>query len=135
MNAPVSLLQPDPCDPEIDARLASHANATLRKGHQPLTAQLLLDLRNDLPAGKRADSYIMIDTHGYTALVASNDLMCLFDPVVKSSLLVAGQAGTLLGMHVLTDAYKNPDRKVLPVSRVYVMSADGSEGRACNIGR
>jgi hypothetical protein len=121
----------DPSDPKIDAQLAATSNATLREEHRALTTELLMELRNDLPEDQRADSYIVLDASSWTTLMACGELMSMFDAVAKRETLMSGKAGVLLGMDVLTDAYKHShQRSALKADHVYVMAGDGSTGVA-----
>ena len=73
-----------------------------------------------------------------TNLLIANDVMqditgsiafgSWFDPVSQYEIIQTGQIGSLLGMSVITDAYRDPRLKVLNAGEVYVMSAPDTHG-------
>jgi len=51
-----------------------------------------------------------------------------FDPVSQYEIVQTGQIGTLLGMSVITDAYREPRLKVLNAGEVYITAAPDTHG-------
>jgi hypothetical protein len=51
-----------------------------------------------------------------------------FDPVSKLELIQTGMVGTILGMSVMTDAYRQPELKVLEPGEIYVTSTPETHG-------
>jgi len=77
-----------------------------------------------------------------TLLAASdvmNDLIGLnfstwFDPVTQYELVQTGAMGSLLGMNIITDAYRAPTLKVLDQGDVYVLSSPEYHGAIADRG-
>jgi hypothetical protein len=51
-----------------------------------------------------------------------------FDPVSQYEIVTTGQIGTLLGMSLITDAYREPRLKVLNAGEVYILAAPDTLG-------
>ena len=60
-------------------------------------------------------------------LVASN-FSSWFDPVSQYEIVTTGNIGSLLGMNIITDAYREPTLKVLDQGDVYLVSAPEFHG-------
>jgi hypothetical protein len=113
---------------EIKAKLESHCNSEVSTVPVTLNSELVSALRNKLPRDKRDTAYVLLDIRAYNALVHDDDLLLLFDPVPQHEAVMAGHFGALMGMDMFTDGIYNPDQRILPVHRIYVIAADGSEG-------
>lgn len=113
---------------EVKACLESHTNSQVFTKPEALDAALLQKLHNMLPAEKRHDARVLLDSQAYLAFIHNDDLVALFDPNSMHAATAAGHMGVLLGMDVLTDSFYPPATKILPQGRIYVMTADGSTG-------
>lgn len=119
---------------QTDPRLPYCLNSHLRKKPQKLTPELIVSLREDLPDEYRANCFFAFDGASYTYVMGDQDLFASLNrPSTRDELLRTGRVASVFGMDIFTDAYLHPDRKILPARRVYVVSADGSYGVACDI--
>jgi len=66
---------------------------------------------------------LLLTTDGMTDLTTSASFGTWFDPVSQFEVVSTGHVGNILGMTVLTDAWREPTLKVLLPSDVYVMAA------------
>jgi hypothetical protein len=113
---------------EVKAKLESHSSSEVSTIPVTLNSELVSSLRNRLPRDKRDTAYVLLDIRAYNAFVHDDDLLLLFDPVPYHEAVIAGHFGTLMGMDMFTDGIYNPDQRILPAHRIYIMAADGSEG-------
>jgi len=51
-----------------------------------------------------------------------------FDPVTKYQLVLEGRLGSLMGVHIITDAFREPKLRVLPDDTMYVLGPPNSVG-------
>lgn len=58
----------------------------------------------------------------WTDIIANPDFHEFLDPITKYDLAMHGQLGTLVGLDLLTDAFRNPNQKVLNKGELYVVS-------------
>jgi len=56
-------------------------------------------------------------------IIANPDFHEFLDPVTKYDLALHGQLGTLVGLNLLTDAFRQPNQKVLNRGEIYVVSS------------
>ncbi len=56
-------------------------------------------------------------------IISNSDFHDFLDPVTKYDLVLHGQLGTLVGLNLVTDAFRNPNQKVLNRGEIYVVSA------------
>jgi len=52
----------------------------------------------------------------------------LFDPVTQYEIIQTGYLGTLLGLQIITDAYREPNQKVLNAGEIYITSRPDTLG-------
>lgn len=64
----------------------------------------------------------------WSDIIGSNDFATMFDPITKFDLLQTGQIGTLVGMNIITDAFRAPNQKVLNPGEIYVVSDPSNLG-------
>ena len=63
----------------------------------------------------------LIATDIWGDIVGDTQFSSIIDPVSKHELLLTGQLGTILGMTVLTDAFRHPQQKVLNKGEMFVV--------------
>lgn len=61
-------------------------------------------------------------------IIADADFSGWFDPVTKHELILEGQLGSLLGVQIITDAFREPNLKVLDSGECYFCAAPQSLG-------
>lgn len=59
----------------------------------------------------------------WTDIIGSNDFATFLDPITKYDLALNGQLGTLVGMTLITDAFRQPNQKVLNAGEIYVVAS------------
>lgn len=64
----------------------------------------------------------------WTDITGSSDFSSFLDPISKYDLVLNGQLGTLLGMELITDAFRNPNQKVLEPGEIYVVASPENHG-------
>lgn len=58
----------------------------------------------------------------WSDIIANTDFHEFLDPITKYDLAMHGQLGTLVGLNLMTDAFRNPNQKVLNRGELYVVS-------------
>lgn len=61
-------------------------------------------------------------------IIGSNDFATFLDPITKYDLALNGQLGTLVGMQLITDAFRQPNQKVLAAGDIYVIADAENHG-------
>lgn len=61
-------------------------------------------------------------------IIGNNDFSGLFDPVTKYELIQEGNLGTILGVTMVTDAFRQQLLRVLDVGEVYLIGAPANHG-------
>lgn len=74
-----------------------------------------------------ADKWL-IATDIWTDIVGDTQFAGIIDPVSKHELLLTGQLGTILGMTVLTDAFRHPQHKVLNRGEMFIVGDEINHG-------
>lgn len=64
----------------------------------------------------------------WTDIIGSNDFATFLDPITKYDLALSGQLGTLVGMSLITDAFRQPNQKVLNAGEIYVVASPENHG-------
>ncbi len=77
----------------------------------------------NIPADK-----LLIATDIWTDIIGDTQFSGIIDPVSKHELLLTGQLGTILGMTVLTDAFRHPQHKVLNRGEFFVVGDPVNHG-------
>lgn len=74
--------------------------------------------RHNLPAATA-----IIANDYWTDIIGSNDFATMLDPITKYDLALNGQLGTLVGMQLVTDAFRQPNQKVLNAGEIYIVAS------------
>ncbi len=61
-------------------------------------------------------------------IIGSSDFAAFLDPITKYDLAFNGQLGTLVGMSLITDAFRQPNQKVLNPGELYVVASPENHG-------
>jgi hypothetical protein len=93
-----------------------------------LTTKNLGRLRQTIARWGLPATHIVLANDYWADVIGSNDFATFFDPITKYDLLMAGQIGTLVGMNIITDAYRQPNQKVLNPGEIYVVSEASNHG-------
>jgi hypothetical protein len=83
----------------------------------------------------RAGSYVVLNSKAWSTFVGHPETLQCFDPATRRAGVLSGHLGSLLGAEVYSDCYYSAEERILPEDcvRMYVMSADGSEGYSVNL--
>ncbi len=87
----------------------------LTPGHLARIRQAVTDW--NLPA-----TTAIIANDFWSDVISNPDFHEFLDPVTKYDLALHGQLGTLVGLNLLTDAFRQPNQKVLNRGEIYVVS-------------
>lgn len=121
-------------EPTVDPRVAFFANAKIQMSAPAITHPLIAEMRERLSMLKRVGCYFMFDSASYVHVIGNDELVSIMTDVeTRVGLMRTGRLSSLLGMDVLTDAYMQPDQKLLPAHHLYVMAGDGLDGVVCHI--
>ena len=64
----------------------------------------------------------------WSDVIGSNDFATFLDPITKYDLVLNGQLGTMVGMNLITDAFRQPNQKVLEQGEIYVVASPENHG-------
>lgn len=93
-----------------------------------LTTKNLGRLRQVVSSWNLPATEIIISNDYWTDIIGSNDFATFLDPISKYDLVLNGQLGTLVGMNITTDAFRQPNQKVLEAGEIYVVSDAKNHG-------
>jgi len=94
----------------------------------PLTPQILGQLRQSVTDWNLPVTTAIISNDFWSDIIGSNDFATFLDPVTKYDLALNGVLGTLVGMQLITDGFRQPSLKVLNRGEIYVVSAPENHG-------
>ena len=89
----------------------------------PLTTQILGQLRQSVAEWNLPVTTAIIANDFWADIIGSNDFATFLDPITKYDLALNGSLGTLVGMNLITDAFRQPQLKVLNRGELYILAA------------
>lgn len=93
-----------------------------------LTPQLLGRVKQGITDWNLPATTAIISNDFWTDIIGSNDFATFLDPVTKYDLALHGRVGTLIGMDLITDAFRQPNQKVLNRGELYVLASPENHG-------
>lgn len=87
-----------------------------------LSPRSLGNLRNAVSGWNLPATRAIISNDYWSDVTGSNDFATFLDPISKYDLVMTGRLGTLVGLELLTDAFRQPNLKVLNPGEIYVIS-------------
>lgn len=93
-----------------------------------LTTQMLGTLRQSVSDWNLPATLAIIANDFWTDVIGSNDFSTMLDPITKYDLALNGYLGSLIGMTLMTDAFRAPNQKVLDRGEIYVVSSPEYHG-------
>lgn len=87
-----------------------------------LTTKNLGKLRQAVAQWNLPATTAIIANDFWSDIIGSNDFATFLDPITKYDLALNGQLGTLVGLNLITDAFRQPNQKVLNPGEIYVVS-------------
>lgn len=94
----------------------------------PLTPQILATIRQGVTDWNLPATTALISNDFWADIIGSNDFATMLDPVTKYDLVMNGELGTLVGLTLLTDGFRQPNQKVLNRGEIYVLSTPEHHG-------
>jgi len=88
-----------------------------------LTTQMLATIRQAVTDWNLPATNAIISNDFWSDVIGSNDFATFLDPVSKYDLVLNGYLGTLVGMNLITDAFRQPNQKVLSRGEIYVIAS------------
>lgn len=88
-----------------------------------LTTQILAQIRQGVSDWNLPATTAIISNDFWSDVIGSQDFAQFLDPVTKYDLALNGHLGTLIGLNLLTDAFRQPNQKVLSRGEIYVVSS------------
>jgi len=73
--------------------------------------------------------YWLIANDIWTDLLADSGFQAVIDPVSKHELLLSGQLADILGMTIISDAFRHPEHKVLDKGEQYIVGDNINHGQ------
>lgn len=93
-----------------------------------LTPKHLGRLRQQVARWNLPATTVLLSNDYWADVIGSNDFATFFDPITKYDLVMNGQIGTLVGMNIITDAFRQPNQKVLEPGEIYVVADAQNHG-------
>ena len=84
---------------------------------------MLAKLRTTVSDWNLPATNCLISNDYWSDIIGSNDFASFLDPVTKYDLALHGYLGTLIGLNLITDAFRTPTQKVLNRGEIYVVAA------------
>jgi hypothetical protein len=88
-----------------------------------LTPGLLMKAQTQVTNWNLPATTAIISNDFWTDVSSSADFAAFFDPVTKYDLVMNGTLATLSGMTLITDAFRQPNQKVLEQGEIYIISS------------
>lgn len=88
-----------------------------------LDTRVLAQIRNGVTDWNLPATTAIISNDFWADVIGSNDFAAFLDPVTKYDLALHGYLGTLIGMAMLTDAFRQSNQKVLNRGEIYVVAS------------
>lgn len=88
-----------------------------------LSTKSLGSLRQSVARWNLPATTAIISNDYWADIIGSNDFATFLDPITKYDLAMNGQLGTLVGMSLITDAFRQPNQKVLDAGEIYVVAS------------
>lgn len=93
-----------------------------------LSPQVLATIRQGVTDWNLPATTAIISNDFWADIIGSNDFATMLDPVTKYDLALNGELGTLVGLNLLTDGFRQPNQKVLNRGEIYVVSTPEHHG-------
>lgn len=87
-----------------------------------LTPQLMAQIRQGITDWNLPTSTAVIANDYWADIIGNNDFASFLDPVTKYDLVLNGELGTLVGLNLMTDGFRQPNQKVLNRGEIYVLA-------------
>ena len=93
-----------------------------------LTPDILSAIRTNVTQWNLPATTALIANDFWNDIIGNSSFHSLFDPVTRYDLVLNGAIGTIFGMEVVTDAFRQPNQKVLNRGEIYVVASPENHG-------
>jgi hypothetical protein len=93
-----------------------------------LTPQILATIRQGVTDWNLPATSAIISNDFWSDIIGNSEFSTMLDPVTKYDLVMNGELGTLVGLTLLTDGFRQPNQKVLNRGEIYVLSTPEHHG-------
>lgn len=105
-----------------DALADTGVNPTILLG-SALTPALLSQIKNQLTGNGLPVGSMLMATDFWNDMLGNPGFYDLYDPVTRYNLIQDGTIGTIFGMPIVTDAFRDPNYRILKPGEMYVTSS------------
>lgn len=93
-----------------------------------LTPDILSTLRNGVTQWNLPATTVLLANDYWNDIIGNPAFHTFLEPVTKYDLVLNGSIGTILGMEIITDAFRQPNQKVLNKGDIYVVGSPENHG-------
>lgn len=93
-----------------------------------LTPDTVAAIRTQVTQWNLPASTMILANDYWNDIIGNTDFHSFFDPVTRYDLVLNGSIGSILGMEVITDAFRQPNQKVLNRGEIYVVASPENHG-------
>lgn len=93
-----------------------------------LTPSILAQVRSGVTNWNIPATTMLLANDLWNDIIGNSDFHSLMDPVHRYDLVLNGQIGSMLGMELITDAFRSPSQKVLEQGELYAVGAPEHHG-------
>lgn len=93
-----------------------------------LTPDILAAVRTNVMQWNLPATTALLANDYWNDIIGNVNFHSLFDPVTRYDLVLNGSLGTIFGMEVITDAFRQPNQKVLNRGEIYVVASPENHG-------
>lgn len=93
-----------------------------------LTPDVLSAIRTGVTQWNLPATTLLLANDFWNDIIGNSNFHSLFDPVTRYDLVLNGAIGTILGMEAVTDAFRQPNQKVLNRGEMYVVASPENHG-------
>lgn len=117
-----------------DRRWKALADATIGMENPPiyvggqLTPTMISQVRSGVNNWNLPVSTMLMASNLWDDIVGNPDFHTLLNEIHRYDLVLNGQIGTILGMEIITDAFRNPNQKVLNSGELYAVASPEYHG-------
>lgn len=93
-----------------------------------LTPDIISTIRTNVTQWNLPATTVLISNDYWNDIIGNANFHSLFDPVTRYDLVLNGAIGTIFGMEIVTDAFRQPNQKVLEKGEIYVIASPENHG-------
>lgn len=93
-----------------------------------LTPDIVSAIRTQVTQWNLPASTMLLANDFWNDIISNSSFHSFFDPVTRYDLVLNGTIGSILGMEIITDAFRQPNQKVLNRGEIYVVGSPENHG-------